>query len=320
MNIAILDAQALNPGDLDWSPLEQFGTVHVYPLSTREQLPARVLQADILVVNKIICDKQLLDWAPSCKMIAVTATGFNIVDLEECVRRGIVVSNVPAYSTPDVVQHTFALLFELALHVGKHSDHVMAGGWAQSPCFTYSLTPLMELSGKTLGIVGMGSIGQAVAQAAKAFGMNVVFNTRRPKPECVEEGISQVDFDQLLEVSDVVTLHAPATPQTIGLFNAETLARMKDGAILLNTARGNLVVEQDVAAALKSGKLAGFGADVVATEPMAADNPLLGCQGCNIVITPHVAWATYEARVRCMQVTLANVKAFVEGNPQNVVG
>lgn len=319
MKIAILDAKALNPGDLSWEPLEKLGEVAVYQTSEREELPERVADADILVINKVVCDKELLGWAQACKMIAVTATGYNVVDLEECRRRGIVVSNVPAYSTPDVVQHTFALLLELTMNVGKHSAHVMDGGWATSPFFTYSLTPLVELAGKTLGIVGMGSIGQAVAKVARAFGMSVVFSNRSPKSQCEGEGVHQVELDELLAVSDVVTLHAPATAETTGLICAETLAKMKDGSYLINTARGGLVVEADVAAALKNGKLAGFGSDVSAVEPMAADCPFLACKDCNIAITPHIAWATHEARLRCMDTTLANVERFVAGAPQNVV-
>ena len=232
-------------------------------------------------------------------MIALTSTGYNVVDLDAARDAGVIVSNVPAYSTPDVAQMTFALLLELCLHVGEHSNLVMAG--------------------KTMGIVGKGSIGQAVCRIARAFGMPVVFENRSAKPQLESDGVRQVSLDELLAVSDVVTLHAPATPETDRMMNAQTIGRMKDGAYLLNTARGMLVDEQAVVDALRSGKLAGFAADVVSVEPMQPDNPLLQAKGQNIIVTPHIAWATHEARERLLATVTANVGAFVEGAPQNVV-
>ncbi|PNV68611.1 D-2-hydroxyacid dehydrogenase [Enteroscipio rubneri] len=319
MNIVVLEGYVNNPGDLSWDALKRYGNVTVYDRTPREKLAARVVDADVAVSSKIAWDAEALAWAPHLKMIALTSTGFNVVDLDAARERGIVVSNVPAYSTPDVAQMTFALLLELCLHVGKHSSLVMDGAWTRAKDFSFWDTPLVELAGRTFGIVGMGSIGQAVCRIARAFGMPVVFENRSPKPQLEGDDVRQVDLGELLAVADVVSLHVPATPDTKGMMNAATLARMKDGAFLLNTARGTLVDEQAVVDALRSGKLAGFGADVVSAEPMRPDNPLLQAKGMNIVITPHIAWATHEARERLLATVAANVGAFVEGKPQNVV-
>ncbi|HIW76798.1 MULTISPECIES: D-2-hydroxyacid dehydrogenase [Gordonibacter] len=319
MNIVILEGCVNNPGDLSWDALSQFGQVTVYDRTSRDELAERVAEAEVAVSSKVRWDAEALSWAPNLKMIALTSTGFNVVDLDAARERGVVVSNVPAYSTPDVAQMTFALLLELCLHVGEHSELVMDGDWTRAKDFSFWKTPLIELQGKTLGIVGMGSIGQAVARIARAFGMPVVFANHRPKPEAEGDGIRQVPLDELLTMADFVSLHVPATPETNNMMNAETLARMKDGAMLINTARGTLVDEQAVVNALHSGKLAGFAADVVSEEPMSPDNPLLQAKGENIVVTPHIAWATHEARERLLSVVAANVSAFVEGKPQNVV-
>ena len=299
--------------------MKQYGTVTVYDRTPRNELQERAQQADIAVSSKVFWDAEALSWAPNLKMIALTSTGYNVVDLDAARSHGVVVSNVPAYSTPDVAQMTFALLLELCLHVGYHSELVMDGAWVKSPDFSFWKTPLVEIAGKTLGIVGMGHIGQAVCRIARAFGMDVIFENRSPKPDLEGEGVRQVNLDELLASSDVVTLHVPATPETSGMMDAGAIAKMKDGAILLNTARGTLVDEQAVADALHAGKLGGFGADVVSVEPMKADNPLLSCKGENIVVTPHIAWATHEARERLLATVAANVGAFVEGKPQNVV-
>lgn len=319
MNIVILEGCVNNPGDLSWDALSQFGQVTVYDRTSRDELAERVAEAEVAVSSKVRWDAEALSWAPKLKMIALTSTGFNVVDLDTARERGVVVSNVPAYSTPDVAQMTFALLLELCLHVGEHSELVMDGDWTRAKDFSFWKTPLIELQGKTLGIVGMGSIGQAVARIARAFGMPVVFANHRPKPEAEGDGIRQVELDELLATADFVSLHVPATPETNNMMNAETLARMKDGAMLINTARGTLVDEQAVVNALRSGKLGGFAADVVSEEPMRPDNPLLQAKGENIVVTPHIAWATHEARERLLSVVAANVGAFVEGKPQNVV-
>ncbi|WP_080799665.1 D-2-hydroxyacid dehydrogenase [Arabiibacter massiliensis] len=319
MNIVVLEGYVNNPGDLSWDALKQYGAVTVYDRTPRDQLAARVADADIAVSSKVAWDAEALGWAPRLKMIALTSTGFNVVDLDAARERGIVVSNVPAYSTPDVAQMTFALLLELCLHVGEHSRLVMDGAWTRAKDFSFWETPLVELAGKTFGIVGMGSIGQAVCRVARAFGMQVMFENRSPKPELVGDGVRQVELDELLAAADVVSLHVPATPETDRMMDATALAKMKDGAYLLNTARGSLVDERAVVDALRSGKLAGFGADVVSTEPMRPDNPLLQAKGANIVVTPHIAWATHEARARLLSVVAANVGAFAEGKPQNVV-
>lgn len=319
LNIVVLEGYVNNPGDLSWDALKSYGTVTVYDRTPRDQLAQRVAEADIAVSSKVVWDAEALGWAPNLKMIALTSTGYNVVDLDAARERGVTVSNVPAYSTPDVAQMTFALLLELCLHVGEHSQLVMDGGWTRAKDFSFWNTPLVELAGKTLGIVGMGSIGQAVCRIARAFGMLVVFENRSAKPQFEGDGVRQVNLDELLAVSDVVSLHVPATPATDRMMNAHTIARMKDGAYLLNTARGTLVDEQAAVDALRSGKLAGFAADVVSVEPMRADNPLLQAKGLNIVVTPHIAWATHEARARLLATVAANVGAFVEGHPQNVV-
>lgn len=319
MNIVVLEGYVNNPGDLSWDALSQYGRVTVYDRTTREELAARVADADVAVSSKVRWDAEALSWAPSLKMIALTSTGYNVVDLDAARERGVVVSNVPAYSTPDVAQMTFALVLELCLHVGEHSRLVMDGAWTRARDFSFWETPLVELKGKTLGIVGMGSIGQAVARVARAFDMPVVFANHRPKPEAEGDGVRQVELDELLAAADFVSLHVPATPETDGMMNAEAIARMKDGAMLVNTARGTLVDEQAVVDALHSGKLGGFAADVVSVEPMRPDNPLLQAKGLNVVVTPHIAWATHEARKRLLAVVAANVGAFAAGRPQNVV-
>lgn len=319
MNIVVLEASANNPGDLSWDALKQYGTVTVYQNTPRNELGAQVAEADIVVSSKVVWDAEAFALAPHLKMIAITSTGYNVIDLDEARKHHVTVSNVPAYSTPDVAQMTFALLLELCLHVGQHANAVMSGAWTHSANFSFWNTPLVELCGKRLGIVGMGSIGRSVCRIARAFDMDVVFANRHPKPELETNGVRQVELDKLLATSDIVTLHVPATPATEGMIDASALKRMKDGAYLLNTARGTLVDEQAVADAVTSGKLGGFGADVVAIEPMLPDSPLLKLRGYNVVITPHIAWATHEARSRLLAVTADNVGAFVDGHPRNVV-
>lgn len=319
MNIVVLEGQVNNPGDLSWDELEKYGSVTVFDRTCRDDLPSRIANADIVVSSKVAWDDEALSWAPRLKMIALTSTGYNVVDLKAAEARNIVVSNVPAYSTPDVAQMTFALILELCLHVGFHSELVMEGAWTQARDFSFWKTPLMELSGKTMGIVGMGSIGQSVARIAQAFGMRVLFATRHPKPELAQGDMHQVELEELLATCDIVSLHVPASPETANMIDATALDAMKDGALLINTARGTLVDERAVVNALNSGKLGGFGADVVSVEPMRPDNPLLQAKEQNIVITPHIAWATREARERLLATVAANVGAFVGGKPQNVV-
>lgn len=250
-------------------------------------------------------------------MIALLSTGYNVVDLEETKARGIIVSNVPAYSTPDVAQHTFALLLELTTHVGAYAQSVRNGAWITSIDFTYQIAPLVELAHKTFGIIGMGSIGSSVARIARAFDMDVMFYSPHPKHRYERDRCHQVRLDTLLQHADIVSLHCPETTETRGLVNEEFIAKMKDGAYLLNTARGGLLDEHAVSQALRSGKLAGFGADVMSIEPMKADNPLRCAP--NTVITPHIAWATKEARERLISVVASNIASFVAGNPENIV-
>ena len=319
MNIVVLDAYVNSPGALSWDPLNEFGTVTLFDRTRPEEVAHRVAHANIAVTNKIVWNEEALAAAPNLKLIALTSTGFNTVDLDAARNRGVTVCNVPAYSTPDVAQMTFALLLELCLHVGEHSRGVLNGKWTRSNDFAYWETPLIEIAGKTLGIVGMGSIGQAVARIAQAFGMNVLFHNRSAKPACESEHCKHVTLKELLEQADIITLHAPATPETNNLIDAAAISTMKEGAMLINTARGTLVDEQAIADALIAGKLGGFGADVVSVEPMATDNPLLAARDTNLVITPHTAWATLEARTRLLDTVFANIAAFLEGKPNNVV-
>lgn len=317
MEIVILDGYTTNPGDLSWDPLRALGNVTVYDRTLPEEIPQRAATADIIVCNKTVWNKAAFAAAPNLKMITLLAMGYNMVDLEEANRRGIVVANVPAYSTPAVAQHTFALILELANHVGAHAESVAKGGWEASKDFSYSVAPLVELAGKTLGIVGMGNIGQAVARIGAAFDMNVVFYNRSPKPELAAAGFKQVELDELLATSDFISLHCPATPETERIINAQAVEKMKPGAFIVNTSRGTLVDEEAVAAALTQGKLAGFGADVVSMEPMCPENPLNNAP--RTFITPHIAWATKEARTRLIDAIAANISAYQSGNPINVV-
>ncbi|MEG0620915.1 MAG: D-2-hydroxyacid dehydrogenase [Raoultibacter sp.] len=317
MVITVLEAYVNSANDLSWDALKSSGTVTLYDRTTREELAGRIADTQIAITSKTLWDAEAFDWAPRLQMIALTSTGFNVVDLAEADRRGITVCNVPAYSTPDVAQMTIALLLEHCLQVGLHAQSVKAGQWADSEDFSFWKTPLIEVSGKTLGIIGMGSIGQAVARIAQAFGMRVLFNNRTPRPSAESVTCRQVELDELLAQSDFVSLHCPATPKTNNMINEGTLAKMKEGAVLINTARGTLVDEAAVAAALRTGKLSGFAADVVAIEPMQASNPLMDAP--NTLITPHIAWATLEARTRLLETVCANVCAYKSGTPQNVV-
>ena len=311
MKIVVLDGYAANPGDISWEPMRALGELIVYERTRPEETEERIGDAEAVLTNKVLITEEIMAKKPNLRYIGVLATGYNVVDIPAAKARGIVVCNIPAYSTPSVAQHVFALLLELCAHVGHHSDAVHAGRWTNSRDFCFWDTPLMELSGKTLGIVGYGRIGQAVERVARAFGMQVRICSGHA------QGADVVPLDTLLRESDVVTLHCPLTKDNAGLMNAETIAKMKDGAILLNTARGGLVNEADVRAALESGKLAGFAADVACAEPIPADSPLLGAPNC--VLTPHIAWAPKEARQRLMDIAVANVAAWQAGASQNNV-
>lgn len=316
MKIVILDGYTLNPGDLSWAELQSLGDCSVFDRTPPGDVAARAADAEIVITNKAVLGREQIAALPKLRCIGVTATGFNVVDAAAARARNIPVCNVPAYGTRSVAQMTFALLLELAQHVGHHARSVAEGRWARSVDWCYWDRPLIELEGLTLGIVGYGHIGQAVAKLGEAFGMKIIASVsgRAKEPP---HNVSVVDLDFLFSQSDVVTLHCPLTPETRHLVNAERLARMKPSAFLINTARGPLIAEADLAMALNSGRLAGAALDVLSVEPPAADNPLLQAKNC--LITPHLAWATHAARARLMQTTVANVRAFLEGKPQNVV-
>lgn len=316
MKIVILDGYALNPGDLSWECLNRFGDVTVYDRTPAELIIPRIGDAEIILLNKTPITDETLAVCPSVKLICVLATGYNVVDCDAARKRGIPVCNVPAYGTAAVAQFTFSLLLELCNAVGHHSDSVHKGDWCRSIDFCYWQTPQMELAGKTMGIIGFGRIGRAVGTIAKAFGMRVIAYNRS---RCTEgEAIGEyVDLDTLFRQSDIISLHCPMTPQTEGIINASSIAKMKDGAILLNTARGQLVIEEDLAAALAAGKLRGAAVDVVTKEPMEATNPLLNAPNC--IITPHMAWSPVESRQRIMDCTVHSIQAYMDGNPVNTV-
>ena len=318
MKIVVLDGYCENPGDLSWAPLEQFGEVVVYDRTpdTKEAVVERLQDADILVGNKNNITAEIMDACPKLKYIAVQATGYNVIDVAAAKERGIPVSNVPTYGTMAVAQHTMALLLEITNLVGHHNDRVHAGRWAEGPDWCFWDSPLMELDGKTLGVIGFGKIGQQTAKMAKAFGMNILATGSRPNDEGRAIG-EYVEMDELLAKSDVITLHCPLFPNTKGIICKENIDKMKDGVIILNSSRGPLVVEQDLADALRSGKVKAAAVDVVSAEPMTNDNPLLTAPNC--IITPHIAWAPKEARQRIMDTTAKNIEAFLNGAPINVV-
>ncbi len=310
MKIAILDAYALNPGDMDWSWLDKIGEYTVYDRTPADMVYERSKYADAVIVNKIVFDKQLIDRLPNLKYIGITATGYNIVDTEYAAQKGIVVTNVPAYSTESVAQHTFSLLLELINKTAKHDQSVKDGKWASNADFCYWLSPQIELSGKTMGILGAGKIGMRVGEIARAFGMTVLMSGSTPKP-------GRVSTDELLSSSDIISLHCPMTKETDRIINYDNIEKMKDGVYIINTSRGGLINESDVALALESGKIAGFAADVLSSEPPKADNPIINAP--NTLITPHLAWATFEARTRLMQKVQENLEGFISGNIQNKV-
>ena len=313
--IVVLDGYVLNPGDLSWAPLETLGSVTVYDRTPAELIVQRIADADIVLTNKTPITRQTLLDCPSVRYVGALATGYNTIDTAAAKELGVAVTNVPAYSTKAVAQFTMALLLEVCHHVGEHSRGVMAGDWVKSADFSYWNYPQTELDGKTFGIIGMGQIGQATGKLADAFGTKALYNAHSPKD--LPYPAEFCPLDALLARADIVSLHCPLTSETAGIINRQSISRMKKGAILLNTARGPLVDEQAVADALRDGKLAGFAADVVSREPMAADSPLLGVPGC--ILTPHIAWASHAARGRLMDVAIGNVFAFCDGKRQNRV-
>ena len=317
MNIVILDGYTANPGDLTWKPLEVIGTLTVYDRTRSEDTILRAKDAEIVLTNKVCLRRQEIEQLPMLKYIGVLATGYNVVDVEAARERGIIVTNVPAYSTESVAQMAFAHLLTVTNRTEHYAIQNRNGKWTSCPDFAYWDTPLTELANKTFGIAGLGNIGKRVAAIAQAFGMKVLAYTSK-RVEDLPSGIIKRTMAEMLAESDVVSLHCPLTPDTRHLINRETIGRMKPSAILINTGRGPLVNEQDVAEALKAGRLRAYCADVLSEEPPRADNPLLQCE--NAFITPHIAWATEEARTRLIAVAIDNVKAFVKGMPKNVVG
>ena len=315
MKIVILDAYAANPGDLSWDEFAALGELTVYDRTAQEDAAARIGDAEVVFINKVRLTDEIFAACPNLKLVSILATGYNIVDLAAAKRRGITVCNVPGYSTRAVVQMTFALLLEICQQVGLHSGAVHTGRWQTCSDFCFWDRPLIELDGKTIGIVGYGAIGSAVGTVAQALGMKLLVTARHEKP--VPEGARFVSLPELLAQSDVVSLHCPQTAENARMIDAGALAQMKDGAILINTARGGLLDEQAVADALRSGKLLAAGMDVVSAEPIRADNPLLTAPNC--FLTPHIAWAPLETRRRLQAISAENLRAFLAGKPQNVV-
>ena len=315
--IVVLDGQTCNPGDLSWAPLQALGKVDLYDKSTPEQVVPRSRGATVVINNKMIIADAVMAQLPDLRCIALTSTGTDVVDSAAARRRGIVVCNVPAYSTASVAQLTFALILELAQQVGLHAAAVRDGEWCRAPNFCFWKTTQIELTGMTIGLIGYGSIGRAVAAIASAFGMRVIAASRT-RPSGLADGVTWLaGNDDVFRQADIVSLHCPLTPSTERLVNQRTLALMKPGAFLINTGRGRLLDEHAVATALNEGHLGGFGADVLSSEPPASDNPLLTAR--NAFITPHLAWATRTARQRLLDATVANTAAFLNGTPQNVV-
>lgn len=316
MKIVVLDGYGVNPGDLSWDGFKELGEVTVYPRTAQDEIVGKSSDADVLLTNKVVINEETMAQLPCLKYIGVLATGYNVVDTEAARKRNIVVTNIPAYSTDSVAQMTFAHLFNIMNRIGYYARQNREGRWSRNLDFCYWDTPLHELAGKTIGIVGLGNTGMKVARIAREFGMDVFALTSKNSAS-LPEGIQKTTLDGLLAISDVMTLHCPLTESTREMINRESIAKMKHGAILINTGRGPLVNEKDVADALGSGQLAAYGADVMCQEPPTADNPLLSAP--NAFITPHIAWATYEARTRLMNIAMKNVKAFVDGSPVNVV-
>ena len=319
MKIVVLDGYTENPGDISWAPLEKLGEVTVYDRTSyveSDLIAQRIGDAEVAVINKTPISAKTMDACPQLKAIAVLATGYNVVDYEEAGKRGIPVMNVPVYGTDNVSQYAVSLLLEVCSHIGEHSRSVYAGEWASNVDWCYWHYPMIEVSGKTAGIIGLGRIGVNTAKILKAMNVNVIAYDAY-QSEAGKAVADYVSLDELLSRSDFIFLHCPLFPATQGIINAENIAKMKDGVILINNSRGPLVVEQDLADALESGKIAAAAVDVVSTEPIKNDNPLLKAKNC--IITPHISWATKEARERIMQTTADNIEAYMNGKPANVV-
>ncbi len=314
--IVVLDGYTTNPGDLSWEPLAALGELETYDRTPRADVLARSQGASILLSNKTFLHAEHIAQLPELQYIGVFATGYNVIDIDAAREHGVVVCNVPHYSTEAVAQHTMALLLRISNHVAPHSDAVHQGKWQRSKDFCFINHPMFELQGLTMGIIGYGSIGAATARCAQAFGMNILAYKRTP-PKTSPAGVTFVDIEQIFRESDIISLHCPLTPATEKLVNAERIALMKENAILLNTSRGGLVDENALAHALREKRLYAAGVDVLSSEPPKADNPLIGLENC--YITPHIAWAARETRQRLLNVVTDNVRAFLNGKPQNVV-
>lgn len=312
MKICILDGYSLNPGDLDWSPVERLGDVTLFDRTPADKIVERAADADIVLTNKVPFSADMLRQLPRLRFICVLATGYNIIDTEAAARQGVVVANIPAYSTMSVAQMAFAHILNITNHVASYAREVADGKWTNCPDFCFWDSALTELAGKTMGIIGLGNTGMATARIAVAMGMKVVALTSK-SADTLPEGITPAPLDDVLASADVVSLHCPLTPSTRHLINAASIAKMKPSAILINTGRGPLVDEQAVADALNGGRLAAFGADVLSQEPPRGDNPLLSARNC--FLTPHIAWATLEARTRLMSTATENVRQFIAGEP-----
>ena len=319
MKIVNLDSYALNPGDLDWSPLKELGDCTFYdrtPVNDDNEILKRIGDAEIVLTNKTPLDEHVISTAPNLKYIGVTATGYNVIDTEAATKANIPVTNIPTYGTDAVAQFTFALLLEITSHVGLHNQLVHDGRWSSNPDFTFWAKPLTELQGKTLGLIGFGSIAKKVAEIGHAFSMNIIFYNHRPKTD-LPNYVKQVSMEELYQQSDIISLHVPQTPETTEMINQKAISQMKDGVILINTARGGLISEKDVADALNDSKIAAAGVDVVQKEPIPTDSPLLSAKNC--YITPHIAWAPRETRNRLLGIVVDNLQAFLNGEKLNVV-
>lgn len=317
MNIVILDSYTSNPGDLSWEKFEALGTVTAYDYTPNDKIIERCIDAEVIIDNKVVLTREIIDRLPKLRYIGMLSTGFNVIDTAAAKEKGIIVSNVPTYSTSAVAQLTFALILETYNQVGLHSRAVHDGEWDSCRDFCFWKTPLIELSGKTIGIIGFGKIGNEVAKIADAFGMNIICYVPREKPMPPYPNFRFVSLGELAAQADIVSLHCPLTPETTGLINSEFISKMKKNAIIINTSRGPAVDEQALADAINSGRIYGAGVDVLSTEPPKKDNPLLSCERC--FITPHVAWAGFETRVRLLDVVYENLKAFCDGDRKSVV-
>ncbi|MDO7171520.1 D-2-hydroxyacid dehydrogenase [Mariniflexile sp. AS56] len=319
MNIVVLDGFTLNPGDLSWEGLKQLGDFKVFDRTDFEHkaVVEAIGNAEIVFTNKVPIPKEVITQAPNLKYIGVLATGYNVVDVEVARDLNILVTNVPNYGTTAVAQFTMGLLLEMCHHIGDHNNAVKEGAWTKSLDFCFWNTPLIELAGKTIGIIGFGRIGQATAKMAQAFGMTVLANNRSKDYSLESDTCRYAELDELFEKSDIISLHCPLIESTAGIINKQNISKMKEGVLIINTSRGGLIIEEDLKEALDAGIVAGAAVDVVSSEPIKADNPLLSAKNC--IMTPHIAWASKEARMRLMAIVVDNLKAYLDGNPKNEV-